>query len=49
MCQQQHRHAVWLQLLLLIQRKTLKHLPLRLVMDNYGTHTHSGVRAWLAK
>ena len=49
MCQQQHRHAEWLQFLRLIQRKTPKHLQLHLIVDNYGTHTHPDVRAWLAK
>jgi len=49
MCQQQHRHAEWLQFLRLIQRKTPKHLQLHLIVDNYGTHTHPDVQAWLAK
>jgi transposase len=49
MCQQQHRHAEWLQFLRLIQRKTPKHLQLHLIVDNYGTHTHPEVQAWLAK
>ena len=49
MCQQQHRHVEWLQFLRLIQRKTPKHLELHLIVDNYGTHTHPEVQAWLAK
>jgi transposase len=49
MCQQQHRHAEWLQFLRLIQRKTPKQLQLHLIVDNYGTHTHPDVQAWLAK
>ncbi|PNG48944.1 MULTISPECIES: IS630 family transposase [unclassified Variovorax] len=49
MCQQQHRHAEWLQFLRLIQRRTPKHLQLHLIVDNYGTHTHPDVQAWLAK
>jgi transposase len=49
MCQQQHRHAEWLQFLRLIQRKTPKHLQLHLIVDNYGTHTHPDVQAWLAR
>ena len=49
MCQQQHRHEEWLQFLRLIQRKTPKHLQLHLIVDNYGTHTHPDVQAWLAE
>ena len=33
----------------LIQRKTPKQLQLHLIVDNYGTHTHPDVQAWLAK
>jgi DDE superfamily endonuclease len=49
MCQQQHRHAEWLQFLRLIQRRTPRHLQLHLIVDNYGTHTHPDVQAWFAK
>lgn len=49
MCQPQHRHGEWLQFLRLIRRKTPKHLQLHLIVDNYGTHTHLDVQAWLAK
>lgn len=49
MCQAHHRHEEWLQFLRLIQRKTPKHLQLHLIVDNYATHTHPDVQAWLAK
>ena len=49
MCQPQHRHEEWLQFLRLIQRKTPKQLTLHLIVDNYSTHTHPDVQAWLAK
>ena len=49
MCQQRHRHAEWLQFLRLIERKTPKHLQLHLIVDNYATHKHPDVQAWLAK
>ena len=49
MCQPRHRHEEWLTFLRLIQRKTPKHLQLHLIVDNYGTHTHPAVQAWLAK
>ena len=47
MCQPQHRHTEWLQFLRLIQRKTPRHLQLHLIVDNYATHTHPEVQAWL--
>ena len=49
MCQSRHRHEEWLEFLRLIQRKTPKHLQLHLIVDNYGTHSHPNVQAWLAK
>ena len=49
MCQQRHRHGEWLKFLRLIDRKTPKHLSLHLIVDNYATHTHPEVQAWLAK
>ena len=48
-CQQQHRHAERLHFLRVIHVKTLKHLQLHLIVDNYGTHTHPDVQARLAK
>ena len=49
MCQPRHRHDEWLKFLRLIERRTPKHLTLHLIVDNYGTHTHPDVQAWLAK
>jgi transposase len=49
MCQPRHRHEEWLKFLRLIDRKTPKQLTLHLIVDNYGTHTHPDVQAWLAK
>jgi transposase len=49
MCQDRHRHEEWLKFLRLIDRKTPKHLPLHLVVDNYATHKHPDVQAWLEK
>jgi transposase len=49
MCQPRHRHEEWLKFLKLIERKTPKHLSLHLIVDNYGTHTHPAVKAWLGK
>jgi transposase len=49
MCEPRHRHEEWLKFLKLIERKTPKHLSLHLIVDNYATHTHPDVQAWLAK
>ncbi|MEO8124375.1 MAG: transposase [Burkholderiales bacterium] len=49
MCQERHRHEEWLKFLRLIDRKTLKHKQLHLVVDNYAIHKNPGVRAWLAR
>src|SRR5881296_1085745 len=49
MCEPRHRHEEWLKFLRLIDRKTPKHLSLHLIVDNYGTHTHPQVQAWLSK
>ena len=49
MCQPRHRHGEWLKFLRLIDRKTPKHLSLHLIVDNYATHNHPEVQAWLLK
>ena len=46
---QQHRHQEWLAFLKKIQRDTPKELAIHLIADNYGTHKHAEVKAWLAK
>jgi transposase len=49
MCQERHRHEEWLKFLRLIDRKTPKHLKVHLIADNYATHKHPDVQAWLLK
>ena len=49
MCQDRHRHEEWIKFLRLIDRSTPKHLQLHLIADNYATHKHPDVQAWLAK
>ncbi|MDP3609321.1 MAG: IS630 family transposase [Methylophilus sp.] len=44
-----HRHQAWLKFLKMINRKTPKTKELHLVVDNYATHKHPEVKAWLAK
>ena len=49
MTDQLHRHQEWLQFLKKIDRNTPKTKELHLVVDNYATHKHPEVIAWLAK
>ena len=44
-----HRHQEWLKFLRAIDRATPKALDLHLIADNYTTHKHPTVKAWLAK
>lgn len=47
--EQQHRHQEWLSFLKKIERQTPKALAVHLIADNYATHKHPEVKAWLAK
>ena len=46
-CQQRHRHGEWLKFLKKIERETPKDKTLHLIVDNYATHKHPVVQAWL--
>ncbi len=48
-CAQRHRHTEWLDFLRQIDRETPKGKELHLVCDNYATHKHPVVKAWLEK
>jgi transposase len=48
-CQTKHRHLEWLSFLRKIDRNTPKDKELHLIADNYATHKHPEVKAWLAK
>jgi transposase len=48
-CMPRHRHQEFLRFLRAIDRNTAKHLDLHLVTDNYATHKHPRVKAWLAR
>jgi transposase len=48
-CLPRHRHGEFLKFLRLIDRQVPKGLQIHLILDNYGTHNHENVRAWLAK
>jgi transposase len=44
-----HTHVEWLRFLKQIDRETPRELDLHLIADNYATHKHPKVRAWLEK
>ena len=44
-----HTHVEWLRFLRQIERETPPTLTLHLIVDNYATHKHPAVRAWLAR
>jgi transposase len=44
-----HTHIEWLRFLKQIDRQTPKDLEIHLIVDNYCTHKHSAVKAWLAR
>ena len=48
-CLPRHRHDEFLRFLRKIDRSVPKGLELHLIVDNYGTHNHPNVRAWLEK
>ena len=48
-CMPRHRHQEFLRFLRTIDRQTTKRLDLHLILDNYATHKHAKVKAWLKK
>jgi len=46
-CMDRHRHQEWIKFLKLIDRQTPPELDLHLIVDNYATHKHPRVKAWL--
>ena len=48
-CMPRHRHQEFLRFLKRIHRETPKKTELHLILDNYATHKHEKVRAWLEK
>jgi transposase len=47
--EQHHTHVEWLRFLKQIEGEAPRGLTLHLIADNYATHKHAVVRAWLAK
>jgi transposase len=48
-CLPRHRNGEFLTFLKAIDRQTPKGLHIHLILDNYATHKHPNVKAWLAK
>jgi transposase len=46
-CYSRHRHQEFLDFLKQIDRRIERHVDLHIVLDNYGTHKHSTVQAWV--
>jgi putative transposase len=47
-CKRRHRHQEFLSFLNHLDRDVPKDLDVHLIVDNYATHKHAKVRAWLA-
>ena len=48
-CLPRHRHQEFLKFLRRLDREFPREFELHLILDNYGTHTHRKVTAWLEK
>jgi len=48
-CYPRHRHIEFLKFLRAINREVSGNLDIHMILDNYGTHGHPKVKAWLAK
>ncbi len=48
-CQPRHGHQEWLKFSKTIDRETVPEYDLHLIVDNYATHKHPKVQAWLKR
>ena len=48
-CMPRHRHQEWIKFLKQIDRETPSDLDIHLIVDNYATHKHPKVKAWLKR
>ncbi|MGH8131452.1 MAG: IS630 family transposase, partial [Steroidobacteraceae bacterium] len=48
-CKARHRHQEFLAFLRHLDREVPKQLDVHLIVDNYATHKHAKVKAWLAR
>jgi len=48
-CMQRHRHLEFIRFLNAVEREVAAGKPIHVVLDNYATHKHPKVLAWLAR
>ena len=48
-CLPRHRHQEFLRFILKVERETDRSLELHFILDNYATHKHPKVQAWLER
>jgi hypothetical protein len=48
-CHERHWHQEFLRFLRRLDTEFPGDVPLHLIMDNYGTHKHAKVKAWLKR
>lgn len=48
-CMNKHRHEEWLKFLHLIEKSAPSGKEIHIICDNYATHKHAKVKAWLEK
>ncbi|WP_017112607.1 IS630 family transposase, partial [Xanthomonas vasicola] len=48
-CKPQHRHQEFLSFLRHVDTQVPQDLDVHLICDNYATHKHARIKAWLAK
>ena len=48
MCMKRHRHQEWIRFLKRLDEQTPADYDLHLILDNYATHKHPKVKAWVA-
>jgi transposase len=48
-CMPRHRHQEWIRFLNLIKRNTSSDKEIHIICDNYATHKHPNVKAWMKR
>lgn len=48
-CMPRHRHQEWIRFLNLIKRNTTSDKDIHIICDNYATHKHPKVKAWMKR
>jgi putative transposase len=48
-CKQKHRHQEYLAFLKHVEEQVPQNLEIHAIVDNYATHKHKAVKAWLAR